>query len=518
VKSTRSRLIALVAGAALLAGIGLVLAFVVFGSSDEPPPGSPAALVPANAFAYVSVSTDDERDATKRGSELIGRLGLVRRIRDQVITRLAGRQIDTADLEPFLGDVAAVAIAPNRDRFPAIMIILEVADVPKAKTFLNRQARVTTVQPYHGVEITSYGPLAAAFLDGQLVLGPLEMVQAGVDAGRGRRPSLASTDAFRDARAGLPAGRVLEAYVTAAGSRQLLAPAGGILGFAGTLLTRPALVAAAAGAEATDDGVKLVVHSLLDPQIERRRRSPFKPFRPTLQDRAPASTVAFIGLAGVDESVVRLLGTLGGADGPLANIEQAFGSGPRGRLAANSALQLLEGEVALLLTQGPRRPVISLLAQAPDADAAMRIMRTLERPLANVIAPGATPQVGVRKVEGTNVRTLTMSGGRELAYAVDDGVLIVSSSPVGVETILRSDESLADTEDFERTTEDRPDRISSLLFLDLSQLLELGERGGLGRNPTYRALRGDLNAVQAVGAFSSGNEEESSAEVSVLIP
>ena len=62
-----------------------------------------------------------------------------------------------------------------------------------------------------------------------------------------------------------------------------------------------------------------------------------------------------------------------------------------------------------------------------------------------------------------------------------------------------------------------PDLLSSLVFLDFSRLLQLGEQTGLGDSPAYKALKGDLTKVRAIGAHTSGNDTQSTAEISLLL-
>jgi hypothetical protein len=59
--------------------------------------------------------------------------------------------------------------------------------------------------------------------------------------------------------------------------------------------------------------------------------------------------------------------------------------------------------------------------------------------------------------------------------------------------------------------------VSSLLFLDFSRLLTLGEATGLGNSTAYRAAKADLQKVRAIGAATSGNDSESTAEISLLL-
>ena len=60
--------------------------------------------------------------------------------------------------------------------------------------------------------------------------------------------------------------------------------------------------------------------------------------------------------------------------------------------------------------------------------------------------------------------------------------------------------------------------VTSLLFLDFTELLRLGEQTGLGDSRAYQAVRDDLRKVRAVGAWSSGDGDESTAEINLSIP
>jgi hypothetical protein len=61
-------------------------------------------------------------------------------------------------------------------------------------------------------------------------------------------------------------------------------------------------------------------------------------------------------------------------------------------------------------------------------------------------------------------------------------------------------------------------RLTSLLFLDVSQLLSLGEQTGLTRSAWYQALRPDLHKVRAIGLSSTSGEADSTAELFLQIP
>ena len=64
----------------------------------------------------------------------------------------------------------------------------------------------------------------------------------------------------------------------------------------------------------------------------------------------------------------------------------------------------------------------------------------------------------------------------------------------------------------------QPDRVTSLLFADCSQLLTLGEKVGLTRGARLTALEPDLQKIRAVGLASSGREPDTTAELFLQIP
>jgi hypothetical protein len=60
--------------------------------------------------------------------------------------------------------------------------------------------------------------------------------------------------------------------------------------------------------------------------------------------------------------------------------------------------------------------------------------------------------------------------------------------------------------------------VTSLLFLELSQLLSLGERTGLTRSASLRRLEPDLARIRAIGLTSTSGEADTTAELSLQIP
>ena len=62
-----------------------------------------------------------------------------------------------------------------------------------------------------------------------------------------------------------------------------------------------------------------------------------------------------------------------------------------------------------------------------------------------------------------------------------------------------------------------PAKVTSLLFLDFTQLLNLVEQAGLTRGTRFTALRPDLQMIRAVGLQSTSGEADSTAELLLQI-
>jgi hypothetical protein len=60
--------------------------------------------------------------------------------------------------------------------------------------------------------------------------------------------------------------------------------------------------------------------------------------------------------------------------------------------------------------------------------------------------------------------------------------------------------------------------VTSVVFLDFSQLLRLGEQTGLNDSRAYLAVKADLAKVRSVGASSTGSGEDTTTEIRISIP
>jgi hypothetical protein len=431
-------------------------------SAGDPPASGAADLVPADALVYVHLSTDPDRPATRKAAEMVARFPSWTALRDSIVKRLSAPGCD----------VGAQALKGSKE---VALALLNAGGGSTADSLV----LVDTGREHRDPAQRGCGALSVAYVGRFLAIGQPESLSAAQALHRGKGRPLSRAAGPEHVFAQLPADRVADGWVSRDGVRRLLAPQGGLLGAVGLLFDHPALRGAGFSLEATDDGARAVVRSLRDPAIARRTPSGFKPFHPTLQDEAPANTMTYLGVSNLAPALRRLLAAAGSSSDQLAPLV--------GKIDDN-LLKLFSGESALILTPATPAPVLTLLARTKDAAATRRALAKL---------PAA-----LRK----GFRT-----------AVFDGKVAVSTSAAGIRAVRAKGEHLSDTDQWQKAVGNHPDLVSSLVFLDFSRLLQLGEQTGLGESRAYQAAKGDLEKVRAIGADTSGNDSESTAEISLLI-
>jgi hypothetical protein len=464
----RRRLVA--AGVAVGMVVVLVVAVIALagGGGDEakPPASDAARLVPADALAYVHLSTDPGRAQTRDAARVAESFPSYTALRDGLVKRLAAPGCDVATKALENADEAALAIFDTGTTTQANSLVL-----------------VDTGKEHPGARQRACGSLSATYVGTFLAIGQPESLAAATRLQEaGGKGSLAEAPGPKKELAGLPEDRVADGWLSADGLRRLLAPQGGLLGAAGVLFDQPSLVGAAFGIGAKGERVSLTVKSQLDPKLKASgggAGSSFKAFAPTLASAVPADAMAYLGVSNLGPALQRLLAAAGSSSD---TIQQLAGSldGP--------LLKAFPGEAAVVLTEATPAPILTVVAHAKDPAAARKAL-------------GALP-ASVRKT---------------LSSAVFDGKVAVSTDPKGIAAVRAKGRRLADTANFRKAVGNHPNALSSLLFLDFTRLLTLGEATGLGDSSAYQAAKDDLTRVRAIGASTTGNDSESTAEISLLV-
>jgi hypothetical protein len=440
------------------------------GSSSAPPAEDAAALVPANALVYVHLSTDRGRSATTDAAKVADAFPSWPALRDGLVARLQAPGCDVATKALRSADEAALAI-------------FDTGAGSAGNATANSLVLVDTGRTHPGARQTACGSLTSTYVGTFLAIGQPESLLLAENLAKGRGASLAKAAGPQAEFAKLPDDRVADGWLSADGIRRLLAPQGGLLGAAGVLFDQATLKGAAFGLSAHGDQVRLRVESQLDPKLKGRSGSSsgtgFKPFRPTLAGDVPADAMAYLGVSNLAPAMTRLLAAAGTQSATLKPLVGSL-TGP--------LLKVFPGEAAIVLTEKTPAPVLTILARTSDEAATRKALAGL---------PAA-----VRRAFST---------------AVWDGKVAVSTDPSGIAAVRAGGKHLADTANFTKAVGNHPDAVSSLLFLDFSRLLGLAEATGLGDSSAYKAAKADLQRVGAIGASTSGNDSESTAEITLLL-
>ena len=499
------RVVAALGAVVLLAVVAVVL-LTGSGDGDGVPPATAATrLVPADALVYVHLSTDTDRDGTTAAEKLAQRFPGFERVRADIVRQLTAPScgVRTSDLR---GDEAALALLDTGGGGTAGSLVL--LDTGRG--------------PDPGERDRTCGAVQTTRIGRFLVVGQPQTLQIARNLARGKGKALADAARYRRATEALPAGRVLDGWVSRDGVRRLLQPQGGLLGAAGTLLDQPGLTGAAVALTAQDGGARLTVRTALDPK--RKGATTFRAFTPRRQADVPAGALAYLGVSGLSNGLQRVLrvagaGAGGGAFtglGPLLQRAREQLGKEVGTALEKDLLELFRGEVGLSLTPGLPAPTLTVTVAVQDEAGTARTLRALEAPLARILAPAgrAAPSWAHRG----GIASLRLAAGIEVHYALDAGRLILATRRSGVEAVRSGGERLTASDPWRRTIGTAPSSVSSLLVLDLSQLLRLAEQTGLNDSSAYRSVRDDLGKVRAVGARSTADADETTAEILLSIP
>jgi Protein of unknown function (DUF3352) len=506
---------------AAIAVVAVVVA-VTRGSGAQPPATGAARVVPADVLAYLHVSTDPKRSAVRDALALGPRLPTYPLAAAQVISRLTaliggGAKVNfTHDIRPWLGGEVALALLNSAGSSAGSELVLDVARPARARAFI-ALAGAVPAGSYRGAKLYRYRSGARlAFVSHYLILGQGSSVRAGLDAARGVARSLAASGDYRSAAAGEPADRVIDAYVSTDGVRRLLIPQGGLFAGLGGLLEQPALTGATVSLSASGTTARLRVHSAF------ARAGTGRSFGPSLGQLLPAGTVFELDLSDIARAGPHVLGAIAsvGIAGQVGPLLGRLGAALRAEGVNLSRVEsLFAGETSVAVDGGG---ALIVLTRVKDEQAARTELANLEIPLSALFpAPstgsGQVPQFSDRQVDGITAHQLSLGTGLRLNYAVFHGLLVISTSLAGIGAVAHHSGALTGEPGYRAALGDTPSRVTSLVFLDFSQLLDLAGRTGLLRGARFQALAPDFERIRAVGLDSTRGEVDSTAELTLQI-
>ena len=216
-------------------------------------------------------------------------------------------------------------------------------------------------------------------------------VRAAIAAAAGRAGSLADDAVYERASAGEPAGRVLDAYVPAAGMRGLLESRGGVAGAIGLLLDRPDLQGTAISVSAAPGEAEVWIHSAL---LAKRAFATRSPFTPTLGSILPAGSTLMLDVDGLNRAAPQLLraAATAGFAGNVAPLLARLGAALTAEgVNVHKIDSIFAGETAVALSPGPS-PSLLIVARTANQAATQTELAALEGPLTALFpAPTSGP-------------------------------------------------------------------------------------------------------------------------------
>ena len=489
-----------VAAVLLVLGVYALIRFVplplvpceVSPAEECPAADDAIALVPAEAYAYAHVNLDRDSTQYERAAELAAGFPNFAAIAQGSFRALGpGRTLDLGiDVFPWLGDeVAAVELA-GRAGAPERLLLLAVGERAGARAFLDKvEGRRGREVEHRGVEIVVYrSGLASAEHEGFLLVGPSRAIRAAIDTAGGGTDTLAESEQADSLRDDLPDHRLAEVYVSEDGIDRLLAERGGLAAQLDTFTDFGASQGVAAALVAREDGLELELRSALDREAARASPSffsAFPQFSPSLAAEFGPGTLALLEVGDPSQTVRQLLEQ---ADAAVPGVAEAFDR-LSSELARDGGVDVEEdllpsfaGEAAVGVAPGRAVPYVTAVFADVDEEKAREAVARLQAPLIAALDPartGQAPTFSTRRVEDVEVRSVRLGPALDLAYAIFDGKLAISTNPRGVEAAIAGDEDLAGIDAYREATAGQPDEVSALVFLNLDGLVKLAEPRGL---------------------------------------
>jgi len=495
--------------------------------------GGPAAVIPADALAYLDLTVDRREPEVTQALEVAQRLPDFPVLGAAAVSRLGGvlgggHSVSfSSDVSPWLGGHAALALLNTSTSTAGALIVVSVTDQGRARSFL-RSVGATAHGSYRG-----HGLLAApsgsemAFAGGDLVIGQDESVRAAIDVSAHAAPSLAASALYRRAAKGQGGGSVLDAYASAAGVRRVLADQSGILGAVGTLLSQPALQGVAISLIPTQKGISVRIHSALDPSLTNvgSGASPPAAFTPSLPALMPATSSLLLDVADLAKVAPQVLnaGSAAGLAGGIGPLLARLGAALRSQgVNVSDLISIFHREAALAIVGSGQSPTLVIAARTLDPARTQRELAGLEAPLAQLFSmPGnnqsSVPVFTDRQVAGITAHQLQLATGFELDYAVFHGLVVISTSLAGIADVARQSQTLAHNPAFSAVLGGASHPVTSLVFANLAALVGATQQTGVTSSSVTARLMPDLRQITGIGLTSTRRASDSTTQMTVAV-
>lgn len=470
-------------------------------------------LVPADADAYLHFNLDRDSSQYSDARDVLGRLPHAGQIEQGLFSAsgLAPGVDLRTDLGSWIGDEAAFATLGPRERPLALYAIGEPGG---AKSFESRlgAGKVRQVgKPSSGYRVYGNG-LAFADVDDFLVVGSAPAVRAARKASS-KGKSLADVQLASKAREGLPDQRLADVYLSPRGVQRFLTGRGATSDQLDTFVDFGRSRGVTVALVAKGNGLEMQLDSLL--KVPKKGSattffSAFPSFGPSLAGEFSPDTLLYLAIANPSETVNALLAQADKSSPGLATAFKRFQAQLRrgGVDLQKGVLPALGGEAAVGVATGRTGPYLTAAFANVDEDRARTQLAKLQTPLVKALSPartGQAPSFDSAKVGDVVVHSVRISPALDFAYAIFDGKLVVSTSPVGVKQAIEGDESLGASDAYRAATADASNGVSALVFLNLESLVQSSQPLGLGQ--IVRGFGEDIAKLSGLGLTVNSDED-----------
>jgi len=529
--STRSILASV---AALIVAVFAIVATGCGGSASADSTGAPAEvakLIPASSPLYVELDTNVEDLQWSRALALAKRFPAYDRLEAELTKELAEAKLDfETDIRPLLGGRAALAAGDvevpenlegaNRTDLldqTGFLAVLQLADgkEPDVLELITRDGDLTKRGERDGVDYyadddDTFGAVANGFL---AIADSEENLFAALDRIGGSGAALSDVDKFQDALGGLPEGAIARMYVDIGRlATESLASVGQAdqLGFGIQDLENAAIGAVLL---TEDDGVRLK-GSVVGADSDLAAAA--VEFTPSLPDQLPADAVAYAGFADLAGQIAALIDQLESAGGEDVGAQLSQAAGQLDALlgvSVDDLRALASGEHAAVVTADGGNVGVVAVLEVEDGTRASATLDGLRQALPGLagLAGGGTgvPQFRPAPLaDGIAGWELPVNDDFSLVYGVDGNKVLLGSSPGAVRGVQSPTPSLAAKPGFVTDTTGIPDKVTSLVWVDVQGVLKLVEALG-DLDADARADLVQIEPLKSVVAWSTGGSEPS---------
>lgn len=495
-------------------------------SSSGAAAGEIASYVPAGSPLYLEASTDFDGPQWAQVDALAKLFPAYPELRAELEEALRGEDVDfETEIKPLLGERAAIA-GLNVPQTPDVGAITSPDAAAQAA---DDQQFVGVVEIAAGQEdalvdlLVKNGAVAAGqsegadiFTDDDTVAAVAERIlvvsdtraqldQALAAHAAGGDATLGGTDKFTEALAKLPADVFGQAYIDIGAFVQQAGASSPQLEQLGLGDYQNAVVAASIAAEPEGARVKGVVMGA--PDLGQAS------FSPTLIDKAPADSIAYLGFADLASSVTTILEQTRASQSEEARAQiDAIG----GQLPAllgvslDDLAALTSGEHAIVVTSGSPDPGATLALKVEDGAAATRTLDALRvgvPQLLGTFSPGTTlPEwEQVPLAAGVQGWRLPLSPEAGVVYGVDGDTALIGTSVPSVTAVQRPTAPLSGAPEYQAAVNGMPDEVTSLVFVNVEQAVAAAQKLGALDDAPAEALA-NLRPIKSLSAWTTGGE------------